>query len=106
MTLEVLIEQPAHASIERNAVWWATNRSVDEAMAWKEAIYEQLEDLRTMPERHGPAHENNEFPFGLRQKLMGIGARKTYRALFTIRDNTVHVLEFLAAEQDDWKPPT
>ncbi len=106
MTFEVLIEQPAHASIERNATWWATNHSVDEATAWKDAIYEQLEELQSMPERHGIANENDEFPFELRQQLLGIDQHKTYRALYTIRDKTVHVLEFLAAEQDDWKPPT
>jgi plasmid stabilization system protein ParE len=106
MTFEVVIEQPAHSSIERNATWWATNHSVEEAIAWKDAIYEQLEELQSMPGRHGLAHENEEFPFELRQQLLGTGQRKTYRALFTIRDRTVHVLEFLAAEQDDWKPST
>ena len=104
MTFDVLIEQPAHASIERNATWWAKNRSEAEAMAWMDAIYEQLEALQNMPEQHGFAHENAEFDFDLRQKLVGIGSRKTYRALFTIRGTTVHVLEMLAAEQDDWKP--
>mgnify|MGYP007009295167 CR=1 FL=1 len=55
-----------------------------------------------MPERYGLAHENSAFQFDLRQKLVGKGKRLTYRVLFTIRDSTVHVLEFLAAEQDDW----
>ena len=45
----------------KNAIWWATNRSAEEAMAWKDAIYEQLEQLQVMPERHGLAHENGEF---------------------------------------------
>jgi hypothetical protein len=56
-----------------------------------------------MPERHSLARENDEFPFELRQQLLGIGRRKSYRALFTIRESTVHVLEVLAAEQEDIK---
>ena len=104
MTFDVLIELPAHTSIKRNATWWAKNRSAAEAIAWMDAIYEQLKELQTMPEQHGFAHENAEFDFDLRQKLIGIGSRKTYRALFTIRGSTVHVLELLADEQDDWIP--
>ena len=104
MTFDVLIELPAHTIIKRNATWWAKNRSAAEAIAWMDAIYEQLKALQTIPEQHNFAHENAEFDFDLRQKLVGIGSRKTYRALFTIRGSTVHILELLAAEQDDWIP--
>ena len=104
MTFEVIIYQQAHVAIERNATWWAVNRSMEEAEAWTDAIYEQLQRLRKMPEQHGFAHENDEFSFELRQQLLGIGKRPTYRALFTIKDSTVHVLDFLAAEQDDVRP--
>jgi len=99
---KVIIELPAHASIEHNASWWATNHSFDESLAWQAAIYEQLTELQMMPERHGFARENDEFSFELRQQLLGTGKQPTYRALFTIKGSTVHVLEFLAAEQDDW----
>lgn len=102
MAFEVIIEQSAHESISRNAVWWAQNHSAKQAMEWQETIYKQIAELATMPERHGLAHENKEFPFDLRQKLVGKGKSPTYRVLFTIRQSKVHVLEFLAAEQNDW----
>ena len=102
MAFEVIIEQPAHESIERNAVWWAQHHSANAALEWQEIIYRQIAELATMPERHGLAHENSEFPFDLRQKLIGKGKRPSYRVLFTIRESTVHVLGFLAAEQADW----
>jgi len=106
VTYNVVIEQTAHASIERNALWWATNHSFDESLTWQAAIYEQLTKLQTMPERHGIARENDEFSFELRQQLLGIGKQPTYRVLFTINGSAVHVLEFLAAEQDDWSSST
>lgn len=102
MAFKVVIERPAHESIERNAIWWAQHHSINAALEWQEIIYGQIAELAIMPERHGLAHENSAFQFDLRQKLVGKGKRLTYRVLFTIRDSTVHVLEFLAAEQDDW----
>lgn len=106
MAFEIIIERPAHESIERKAVWWAQHHSTKEALEWQELIYRQISELATMPGRHGLAHENSEFPFELRQKLVGKGKRPTYRVLFTIRESAVHVLEFLAAEQDDWSKRT
>ena len=104
MTFDVRIETPALRSIQRNAFWWADHHSPDEAVAWENAIFHQIEELRTMPERHGLARENGEFSFELRQQLLGTGTKPTYRALFRIEGSTVHVLEFLAAEQDDVQP--
>lgn len=77
MNYTVIIELPAHASIERNALWWATNHSLDESLAWQNAIYEQLTELQTMPELHGFARENDEFSIELRQQLLGTGKRPT-----------------------------
>ncbi len=104
MTFDVVIYQQAHAALERNALWWAENHSPEQAMQWQQAIYRQIGELRTMPERHGLARENDEFPFELRQQLLGTGNRPTYRAVFAITESTVHVLDFLAAEQDDIQP--
>ena len=102
---EVIIEEPAQISIERNAKWWAENHSVEQAIKWQTQIYDQMrEGLCVMPERHGFARENDAFEVELRQQLLGTGGRPGYRALFTIRQEAVHVLAFLACEQDDLDP--
>jgi plasmid stabilization system protein ParE len=103
MTFTVRIEQEAHDNIQGNALWWTENHSPDQAIKWERAVYDQLRELATMPERHGLAFESNEFPFDLHQQLLGIGKTRTYRALFRIEESTVVVLTFLAAEQDDWQ---
>jgi hypothetical protein len=102
MKFEVDIREEAHVNILRNAVWWADHHSLNKAEEWMAEVYRQISDLRTMPERHGLAHEDNEFPFELRQKLVGLGPRPSYRVLFRIVENCVEVLTFLAADQEDW----
>ena len=101
MTFKVIVYQQAHDAILRNATWWAINRSVREADAWKDAIYAQLHQLARMPKQHALARENDEFDFELRQQRLGIGKRPSYRALFRIEDSVVHVIDFLAMQQDD-----
>lgn len=105
MTFTVCIEQEAHDNIQKNALWWAEKHSPEQAITWERAMYDQIRELETMPQRHGLARENDEFPFELRQKLLGTGKRPSYRALFCIEESTVVVLTFLAAEQDDWHGP-
>lgn len=102
MKFELAIREEAHTNILRNAVWWSDHHSLSKAEEWMTEVYRQIEDLRTMPERHGLARENSEFPFDLRQKLVGLGPRPSYRVLFRVTENLVEVLTFLAAEQDDW----
>lgn len=103
MSFTVCIEQEAHDNIQRNALWWAENHSPGQAIKWERAIYDQLRELAKMPHRHGLAREDDQFPFDLRQKLLGTGKRPTYRALFRIDGSAVFVLTFLAGEQDDWR---
>jgi plasmid stabilization system protein ParE len=100
MSFKVAIQETAHQDIERNALWWADNQSVDEAIKWKAAIYQQLAELETMPTRHPVAVENPAFPFDIREKLVGLGRRPSYRAVFTIFENEVHVLTVRRGAQD------
>jgi len=96
----VEIAEAAHDDITRNAVWWAKHHSYDQAIRWRDAIYKQLESLSDLPERHPLAAENPQFKYDLRQKLIGLGSQRGYRALFTIRDQTVYVLAIHRAAQD------
>jgi hypothetical protein len=100
MKYSLAINEQAHRDIERNAVWWATHHSLDQAIRWSDEVYRQLSTLRTMPLRHGLASENDRFPYELRQQLVGLGDRPVYRAVYTIHDDTVYVLTVRRGSQE------
>ena len=101
MTHRLVIYSEAHEDIFRNADWWAANHSLDQAIRWQKAIYSQLEELKEMPERRPLAAENPHFPFDIREAFVGLGSRPRYRAIFTIRDDAVHILTVLDAAQEE-----
>lgn len=49
---------------------------------------------------HSLSAENEEFDYEIRDKLVGLGIRSRYRAIFTIEDDEVFVLAVRAGEQD------
>jgi plasmid stabilization system protein ParE len=100
MIYGLVLTARARADILRNAEWWAENRSPDQALAWFDSIYEQLEGLRRMPERFPLAPENGSVEVEIREMPLGIGSRPSYRAVFTIKPLEVHVLTVRRASQD------
>ena len=52
MTLKLVITERAHPDIERNAVWWARNHSLDQAISWQATVYQQVEGILLMPESY------------------------------------------------------
>lgn len=100
MTFRVIILPQAQVDIERNADWWACHHSVEQSLRWVDVIFEQLDALKASPGRHALAAENDQFPYEIREKLVGAGSRPGYRAIFTIRNDSVYVLTVRAAEQD------
>lgn len=91
MTLTLVITERAHQDIERNAIWWARNHSIPQAIDWQDAVYRQLETIPEMPESYSLAPENPKFNEELREKNVGLGVGG-YRAVFTVRGNEVHIL--------------
>jgi hypothetical protein len=71
---------------------------------WSDAIYDQIETLADFPESNALSVENNDFPYEIRDKLVGLGSRPSYRAVFTIKDNTVFVLTVRRSAQDVLRP--
>ena len=61
-------------------------------MRWSDKVYDQISTLASFPESNGLSSENEEFPYEIRDKIVGLGSRPGYRAVLTIKDDTVYVL--------------
>lgn len=104
MTFRVTILPRAHQDINRNADWWAEHHSLEQALHWSDAVYDQLDTLRDLPTRHSHSAENDEFDYEIRDKPVGLRVRPRYRAVFTIQNDEVFVLAVRSAEQDRLLP--
>lgn len=104
MTFRVSILPQARRDIDRNADWWAEHHSVEQALRWSDAVYDQIETLAEFPESHGLSAENGEFPYEIRDKLLGLSPQPSYRAVFTIKNDTVYVLTVRRSAQDVLRP--
>jgi plasmid stabilization system protein ParE len=104
MTFRVILLPRAEADIEANAQWWATHHSAEQAARWFDAIHEQLKSLAVFPESNGLSAESEDFPYEIRDKLLGLGSRPSYRAVFTIKDDAVYVLTVRRSAQDFVRP--
>lgn len=103
-TFQVILLPRAEADIEGNAQWWATHHSVEQAARWFDVIHEQLKSIAMSPESNGLSAETGEFPYEIRDKLLGLGSRPSYRAVFTIKDDVVYVLTVRRGAQDHLRP--
>jgi plasmid stabilization system protein ParE len=62
---------------------------------WLSGIQAAITDLAVSAERHGPAYEDRFFTDLIRHRLY-----ESYKILFTIRDDRVHVLHVRHQRQD------
>ena len=104
MSFRVTVLPRAESDIERNAAWWADHHSPEQAVQWLRSIRDQLDSLRDFPESHALSSENDRFSYEIRDKLVGLGSRPRYRAVFTIKEDEVFVLTVRAAEEDQLMP--
>jgi plasmid stabilization system protein ParE len=104
MKYRLTVTPRAKDDIDRNANWWADHHSIEQALKWSDAVYDQLESLRDFPENRSLSAENDEFDYEIRDKFVGLGTRPGYRAIFTIKGDEVFVLTVRAGEQDRLTP--
>jgi plasmid stabilization system protein ParE len=78
-------------------------QSTEAANTWANGLMDAINSLNTMPLRCPLARENDAFRFEIRQLLYGKRSR-TYRIIFTVREDTVSVLHIRSSAQDDLKP--
>lgn len=75
-------------------------QSPQNGINWLQELYDAIDSLEKMPSRCGTIREQDSFGIEIRQLL-----HYSHRIIFTIDDSTdsVRVLEFRHAAQDDWK---
>lgn len=103
MTYRVLIEPTAERGI-REAIRWITGQASPTAAArWYNGRIRKVETLANHPARCPLAAENDKFPEEIRELLHGSRTSK-YRIIFTIREDTVHVLYVHHSARDELRP--
>ncbi len=77
MSFQVRILPRAERDIEGNAQWWADHHSVEQAVRWFYAVHDQLKALQHFPEGQPLSAENADFPYEIREKLVGLVTSKS-----------------------------
>jgi plasmid stabilization system protein ParE len=103
MSYRVFITSRAKLQLTQSAMWWAENRSLEQAASWLDGFEQVIAGLSTNPERFGLARENEIYnlPHPVRQLLYGLGKKATHRAVFEVRGDTVYILAIRHLAQDD-----
>lgn len=90
MKYGLVIELPARLDMEAIARWIARD-SETEAQRWYRKVRKAVSSLQTLPHRAPLAPEAGNFQAEIRHLIFGRG-RGSYRIIFTINGDTVHVL--------------
>ena len=107
MTYQVVLTDRAARDLEE-AYGWCAERAPQTAIGWYNGFLDALDRLASNPERCPIAAESRKLSVEIRQLLYG--RRRSYRALFIVRDQTVVVLHIRhtarrEASQEDILPP-
>ena len=91
MTHHVRVSRSARADV-RQTLHDLNARSRPGAVAWRRAFEAMLSRLENRPAGFALASENDLFDEPIRQTLFKTRAGRTYRAVFVVRADVVHVL--------------
>lgn len=88
----------------RSIAGWLAERSPQGAAAWLRAYDELTERLERQAPSFGPAHENDDCEFDVRQALFKTRRGRVYRALFFIEGQDVYILRVRGPGQAPLNP--
>ena len=106
MKYRIELAATAKADIRGQGQWLCDEVSPAAADKWLTGLYKTIDTLQTRPLRCPVAAESDKFPEEIRELLYGrSGKRKhKHRIIFTIRDDTVHVLYVRHTARDELEP--
>ncbi|MEA5471403.1 type II toxin-antitoxin system RelE/ParE family toxin [Spirulina sp. 06S082] len=99
---KIVIQPEAEQGI-KDAYFWFSNYSPRQARSWLEGLYKSILSLEKMPLRCSLVFENDFFEEEIRQLIYGKG-KSAYRILFTVMENTVHILFIRHSAQQPLSP--
>lgn len=79
---------------------WLAERSPQGAVSWYRAYDDAVESLRENPERCTRALEAEMFAHDIRQMVFQTALGRSYRVLFVVRSDIVHILTVRGPGQD------
>jgi plasmid stabilization system protein ParE len=101
MKFQVLVTERAERELNE-ATDYIAKEAPGAAQRWHDGFIACLHSLAVNPTRCSKARENDRFPFDLYQLLFG--QRNSYRAVFTVRDDTVAILSIRHTARRDLRP--
>ena len=99
MTYHIILQPTAEADVER-IIDYLAERSPEGAAAWCRAWENLLAQLRQRPESFALAPESSYHEDEIRQSLFKTRRGRTYRALFVVVYDTVHIIHVRGPGQD------
>ncbi len=95
------IRVSSRASADADSIYeWIAERSPTGATHWYQAFLHALQPLQHQAESYALAPEAERLAVDLRQTLFKTRKGRTYRALFLITDEIVHIVSVRGAGQD------
>jgi plasmid stabilization system protein ParE len=104
MTYRIELAVTARADIHQQAHWLRDQASPAAANTWLAGRYKAIASLETRPLRCPIAAESHKFPEEIRELLHGRSKKHKHRIIFTIREDTVHVLYVRHTARDELEP--
>lgn len=101
MAYRVTYTSQAYADLDA-ATAWIAKESPSKASRWYFGFKKAILSLAENPERCRKAVESSLFPFEVREFLYG--RQRSYRAIFTIRDDEVVILAIRHTARDYLQP--
>jgi plasmid stabilization system protein ParE len=99
MTYRIILQPGAESDVER-IIDYLAERSSEGAAAWCTSWEKILAELRQRPETFGLAPESYYQADQVRQALFKTRRGRTYRALFVVVYDTVHIIHVRGPGQD------
>jgi plasmid stabilization system protein ParE len=99
MTYRIILQPSAESDVDQ-IVGYLSERSPQGAVAWCKAWDTLLAELRQRAEGFGLAPESSQYDEEIRQALFKTRRGRTYRALFVIVYDTVHVIHIRGPGQN------
>jgi plasmid stabilization system protein ParE len=106
MTYGIIIEPTAEREIRSAVRWKVEHASPTLAARWYDGRIQKIDTLRRNPSRCPLAAESDKFPEEIRELLYGRGGKRVHkhRILFTVREDTVHILYVRHIAGDELEP--